>query len=124
MDKLNKYKITFKPMDKTVDVDKSIDNFHGVGEPGSVLDIAIGLAKIDIEHTCGGVAACSTCHIIIEEGLDSCNEAGDQELDMLDNAPDNTLKSRLSCQCIPSGRKDLVVRIPDWNRNLVKETPH
>jgi 2Fe-2S ferredoxin len=118
------FKITFKPQHKTVEVDKSARGFNGVGEPKSVLDIAIGLAKIDIEHSCGGVAACSTCHVIIEEGLESCNEPSDQELDMLDNAPDNTLKSRLSCQCIPSGEKDIVVRIPEWNRNLVKETPH
>ena len=46
------------------------------------------------------------------------------KLDQLDNAPDNTLKSRLSCQAIPNGSKDLVVRVPDWNRNQVKETPH
>jgi 2Fe-2S ferredoxin len=118
------YKITFKPSNKTVEVSGAETSFHGVGEPKSILDIAIGLAKIDIEHSCGGVAACSTCHVIVEEGLDSCNEASDQELDMLDNAPDNTLKSRLSCQCIPNGEKDIVVRIPEWNRNLVKETPH
>jgi len=124
VDESKNFKITFRPLNKTVDVDIKVENFHGVGEPRSILDIAIGLAKIDIEHTCGGVAACSTCHIVVEEGLDSCNEASDQELDMLDNAPDNTLKSRLSCQCVPSGKKDLIVRIPDWNRNLVKETPH
>jgi ferredoxin, 2Fe-2S len=118
------YKITFKPQNKTVEVPHSPSGFHGVGEKGSILDVAIGLAKIDIEHSCGGVAACSTCHVIVEDGLESCNEASDQELDQLDNAPDNTLKSRLSCQCIPSGEKDIVVRIPDWNRNLVKENPH
>jgi ferredoxin, 2Fe-2S len=122
-DKKN-YKVTFKPLNKTVDVDGKPASFDGVGEPRSILDVAIGLAKIDIEHTCGGVAACSTCHVIIEEGLESCNEPSDQELDMLDNAPDNTLKSRLSCQCIPSGEKNIVVRIPEWNRNLVRETPH
>jgi 2Fe-2S ferredoxin len=116
-----KFKITFKPGEKTVEVDSSAESFHGVGEPRSILDIAIGLAGIDIEHSCGGVSACSTCHVVVEEGLDSCNEPSDQELDMLDNAPDNTLKSRLACQCIANGKKDLVVRIPDWNRNLAKE---
>ncbi len=118
------YKVTFKPQDKSVDVPVVLSKHGGVGEPGSILDIAIGLAKIDIEHSCGGVAACSTCHIIVEEGLETCNEASDQELDQLDNAPDNSLKSRLACQCIPQGNKDIVVRIPDWNRNLVKENPH
>lgn len=118
------YKITFKPQDKTVEVEGKITEFAGVGEPRSLLDIAIGLAKIDIEHSCGGVAACSTCHVIVEEGLETCSVASDQELDMLDNAPDLTLKSRLACQCIPTGEKNLVVKIPDWNRNLVRERPH
>jgi ferredoxin, 2Fe-2S len=119
-----KFKVTFKPLDKSVEVEPGSDAFGHVGEPRSVLDIALGKAGIDIEHTCGGVAACATCHVIVEEGLETCSEASDQELDQLDNAPDLTLKSRLSCQCVPSGEKDLVVRIPDWNRNLVKETPH
>jgi ferredoxin, 2Fe-2S len=119
-----KFKITFRPQGKTVEVDKSKAPFGHVGESGSILDVALGLADIDIEHTCGGVNACATCHVIVEEGGDSCNEPDDQELDMLDNAPGNTLKSRLSCQAVPSGEKDLVVTIPDWNRNLVKETPH
>ena len=118
------FKITFKPQNKVVEVDKTVKGFNTKGEPRSLLDIALGAAHIDIEHTCGGVAACSTCHVVVEEGLDSCNEASDLELDQLDNAPDNTLKSRLSCQCVPDGSKDLVVRIPDWNRNLIKETPH
>jgi 2Fe-2S ferredoxin len=124
MDSKKTFKITFKPQNKTVEAPKDVKPLGHVGEPRSVLDIALGLGHIDIEHSCGGVAACSTCHVIVEEGLETCNEPSDQELDMLDNAPDNTLKSRLSCQCVPSGEKDLVVRIPEWNRNLVKETPH
>jgi 2Fe-2S ferredoxin len=119
-----KYKVTFLPENKTVEVDSDQPPVGRTGLPGSVLNTALNVAKIDIEHTCGGVAACSTCHVIIEKGFESCNEASDSELDQLDNAPDTTLKSRLSCQCIPSGKTDLVVRIPSWNRNFVKETPH
>ena len=118
------YKVTFMPQNKTVEVDTSKSGFDGVGEPGSLLDIAIGLAGIDIEHSCGGVAACATCHVYVEQGLETCNEATDQELDMIDNAPASNLKSRLSCQCVPSGEKDVVVTIPDWNRNIVKEGHH
>ena len=116
-----KYKITFKPQGKTVEISPDASLKGRPGLPGSVLDVALNLAGIDIEHTCGGVAACSTCHIVVEEGLETCNEPSDAELDQLDNAPDITLKSRLACQCLPSGEKDLVVRIPDWNRNYVKE---
>ena len=119
-----KYKITFQPQNKTVEVDSEHPPGGRTGQPGSLLDVALKIAGIDIEHTCGGVAACSTCHVMVEQGLSSCNEAQDSELDQLDNAPDSTLKSRLSCQCIPSGKEDLVVKIPDWNRNFVKEKPH
>ena len=32
--------------------------------------------------------------------------------------------SRLACQCVPDGSTDLVVEVPSWNRNLVREAPH
>jgi ferredoxin, 2Fe-2S len=93
------------------------------GQPGSILDICEG-HDIPLEHTCGGVVACSTCHVIVREGLETCNEATDEELDQLEEAPGITMKSRLGCQCVPNGTKNVVVEIPGWNRNAVKETPH
>ena len=36
-------------------------------------------------------------------------------------APGLTPQSRLACQCVPDGSQDLVVEIPSWNRNAVKE---
>jgi len=59
--------------------------------------------------------------IIVREGLESCNEATEDEEDQLDLAPGLTPQSRLACQCVPDGSHDLVVEIPGWNRNLVKE---
>lgn len=73
---------------------------------------------------CGGVCACSTCHVIVREGLPSCNEAGDAELDQLDSARGVTTKSRLACQAVANGSCNLVVEIPTWNRNLVREEHH
>lgn len=115
-----KYKITFQPMNKTVEVDPAQIPYGRDGEPGSILDIALS-HDVDIDHACGGVCACSTCHVIVKKGLGSIPEPTDDELDMLDNAPGNTMESRLACQAVPSGEEDLVVEIPDWNRNLVKE---
>ena len=43
-----------------------------------VLDIACG-NDIEIDHACGGVCACSTCHVIVEAGAESCNESTDAE---------------------------------------------
>ena len=119
-----KYEITFVAGDtgeeRTVEADPSAFPYGHDGLPGSILDIALG-AGIEIDHACGGVCACSTCHVVVEQGLDSCQESTDDEEDMLDMAPGLTEQSRLACQCIPNGKVPVRVVIPDWNRNLVSE---
>jgi ferredoxin, 2Fe-2S len=118
------FKVTFQleetgqQIDFTVDPDKLPYAHHGL--EGSLLDIAEG-AGLEINHSCGGVCACSTCHVYVTTGLKSCPSATDDEEDMLDEAPGVTTESRLSCQCVPNGTQDLVVVVPRWNRNEVKE---
>lgn len=116
------YTITFRAngLPVVVVVDPSKIPYGPTGLPGSILDVALN-AGVDLEHACGGVAACSTCHVKIKEGLESCNEPSDAELDQLEEAPDLSLQSRLGCQCVPDGTRDLVVEIPSWNKNLVSE---
>ena len=118
-----KYKVTFMPDGKTVEVDPAKFPYGHDGLPGSLLDIATGF-HMGLDHACGGVCACSTCHVIVHEGLESCNEPNDAELDQLDEAPGLTAKSRLGCQTVPDGTADLVVEIPEWNRNFAKEREH
>jgi 2Fe-2S ferredoxin len=115
-----KYRVTFLPLGTTIEVDPERLPYGRTGEPGSLLDIAYG-AGVDIDHACGGVCACATCHVIVHEGLRSCNEATDDELDQLEEARGLTTESRLSCQCVPNGTCDVVVEVPPWNRNAVKE---
>lgn len=79
---------------------------------------------INIEHACGGVCACSTCHVYIEKGMDDLEEATDAEEDRVEEAPGLQRNSRLSCQCEIEGDGPIVVRVPAWNRNAVKEIPH
>ncbi|MEE9203385.1 MAG: 2Fe-2S iron-sulfur cluster-binding protein [Nitrospirales bacterium] len=105
---------------KEVQVQPEQIPYGPTGLPGSVLDIALD-AGIDLEHACGGVCACSTCHVIVKEGFNSCNEGTDDEFDQLDEAPGITLQSRLGCQCVPNGTTELVIEIPAVNKNLVKE---
>ncbi|MCP3916528.1 MAG: 2Fe-2S iron-sulfur cluster binding domain-containing protein [bacterium] len=116
-----KYSITFLPMNETIEVDPTALPYSREGLSGSILDIACG-HEIDIEHACGGVCACSTCHIIVREGFDSIPSATEDEEDMLDTAPGLEMTSRLSCQAVPDGSVDLIVEIPDWNRNHAKES--
>ncbi|HOA72766.1 MAG TPA: 2Fe-2S iron-sulfur cluster-binding protein [Phycisphaerae bacterium] len=115
-----KYKITFQPMNVTVEVDPAELPYGDHGLPGSILDIALKHG-IELDHACGGVCACSTCHVVVREGLDHCNEPSEEEEDQLDDAYGLTPQSRLGCQCIPNGKKDVVVEIPQWNRNLSRE---
>jgi 2Fe-2S ferredoxin len=114
------YTITFLPDDVKVVVDPKKLPYSREGLPGSILEIALGNG-VDIDHACGGVCACSTCHVIVRKGFESIPEATEDEEDQLDNAPGLTPQSRLSCQSVPDGSMDLVVEIPTWNRNLVKE---
>ena len=115
-----KYAITFLPSGEKVEVDPAELPYSRDGQKGSILEIALGHG-IEIDHACGGVCACSTCHVIVREGVESIPEASEDEEDQLDNAPGLTPQSRLACQAVPDGSKDLVVEIPEWNRNLVKE---
>ncbi|MEZ6005943.1 MAG: 2Fe-2S iron-sulfur cluster-binding protein [Planctomycetota bacterium] len=117
------YRITFEPVGRTIEVDPAKLPLSDEGFPGSILDIASGHG-IELDHACGGVCACSTCHIVIEKGAASCQEASEDEEDMLDSAPGVQLTSRLGCQAVPDGSSDVVVRIPTWNRNHAKEPAH
>src|SRR5262245_41196319 len=118
-----KFKIRFMPMDVTVEVDPEKIPYGDDGLPGSILDIALANG-IDIDHSCGGVCACSTCHCVVREGQQTLSEMSDAEADQLSNAPGLTPSRRLSCPSVPDGTRNLVVEIPAWNRNAVREGGH
>jgi len=118
-----KFTVTFQPEGRRIEVDPSELPLGRDGLPGSILDIALG-NDVDVDHACGGVCACSTCHVIVRQGFETLNEASEDEEDQLDNAPGIEPTSRLACQCVPDGSVDIVVEIPDWNRNLVREDHH
>ena len=120
---LRKFRITFQPMNVTVDVDPDRIPYGVTGFPGSILDVALAHG-VEIDHSCGGVCACSTCHVIVRQGLGSTSEMSDGEQDQLIYAPGLTPNSRLSCQTVPDGTQDIVVEIPSWNRNAVREGSH
>lgn len=104
----------------TVPVDPGTFDHGHIGQDFSLLDIATE-AGVEIDHSCGGVCACSTCHVKVLEGGRSCSTPTEDEEDMIDTARDVDTDSRLACQCVPNGSQDLVVLIPKWNKNLVKE---
>jgi len=117
------FTVTFLPEGEQVQVDPAQLPYGRDGLPGSILDIALAHG-IEVDHACGGVCACSTCHVIVRQGLETCSESTDDEEDRLDQAPGRELQSRLACQCVPDGSKDVVVEVPGWNRNMVREEHH
>ena len=104
------HRVTFLPLNKTIEVDDSKYPLADHGKPGSLLDIALANG-IELEHNCGGSCACTTCHVIVREGSENLSEMAEDEEDRLDTADGLTLHSRLGCQAVVRG--DVVVEIPD-----------
>jgi ferredoxin, 2Fe-2S len=103
------YKVTFLPLNKTVEVDDEKYPLADHGKPGSLLDIALAHG-IELEHNCGGSCACTTCHVVVREGAENLSEMAEDEEDRLDMAEGLTIRSRLGCQAVVRG--DVVVEIP------------
>lgn len=89
----------------------------------SVLEAALAQG-VELDHACGGVCACSTCHVKITAGAGCFSEASEDEQDQLDEARDVSLESRLGCQArlqrVPDGGR-VEISIPTWNVNAVRE---
>ena len=109
------------PEGLTTTEQKEWDLMGSEGE--SLLELAVEHG-INIEHACGGVCACSTCHVYVEQGMDQLSESTESEEDRVEEAPGLQRNSRLSCQCEIVGKGPIVVRVPSWNRNSIKEVPH
>ena len=68
---------------------------------------------IHLNHNCGGVCGCSTCHVYVEKGEDLLPEMSDREEEYVDRARNPRYNSRLACQCRLEEDGDLEVIIPD-----------
>ena len=75
---------------------------------------------VDLEHACEKSCACTTCHVIVRQGLNSLSPSTEDEDDLLDRAWGLTPQSRLSCQAIVDDEK-LIVEIPKYTINYAKE---
>ncbi|MEM1030375.1 MAG: 2Fe-2S iron-sulfur cluster-binding protein [Myxococcota bacterium] len=72
-------------------------------EEGTSLLRAAGKAGAPMGDACGGVCACSTCHVYVNEGDTLLTEAEEEEEDILDKAFDVQITSRLGCQAKVEG---------------------
>jgi 2Fe-2S ferredoxin len=113
-------KVTFIKDGKetVVEFDPETMPFQEHGLKGSFLDLAMNYG-VPLEHACGGSCACTTCHLIVKQGMNNLSEMEDNEADRLDTAWDLTTSSRLGCQAVIKG--DVTVEFPLYTRNYVQE---
>ena len=71
---------------------------YSFDEGDTILEVA-RKKNIDIEGSCDGSLACSTCHILVsEKWINKINPARNEEIEMLELLPDLKRNSRLGCQ--------------------------
>ena len=113
-------------------------------KPGqSLLEVALS-NDVELHHNCGGVCACSTCHLYVDkvpfvlkpsaemdalpseerqlaemEDQEFLEELSDKEEDFIDRAVNPRLNSRLGCQCLLlEGSGQIELTIPDQTQFL------
>lgn len=102
---MNVYDVTFKfeqPGIETITVKAA--------EGDTLLDLALENV-INLHHNCGGVCACTTCQVYIEDGMGNLPDMSEREEDYIDRAIYPRLESRLACQCAVAG--PITLTVPD-----------
>lgn len=95
----------------------AIVRFKGYGETEvpvgtSLLEAAQKMEPAAPEgYACGGVCACSTCHLYILKGKELLSEQEEEEEDILDKAFDVRATSRLGCQSVIAKDGEIEVEI-------------
>lgn len=93
-------RVTFEPAGRTVEV-----------PTGTLVLDAAEAAGVLLPANCGGVCACTSCHVWVERGAETLSAASEREEDKLCEALGYRAESRLGCQA-RVGSGDVVVRIP------------
>lgn len=91
---------------------------------GATILAAAEGAGAELGSACGGVCACSTCHVYVKEGLEDLSRVEDKEEDKLDGAFDVRPSSRLSCQAKLLKNRLYVVEVsPESRKTFFDEHP-
>ena len=93
--------VTLQPLNQKVEIQT---NF-------SILDTLLS-QECPVNMACGGNGLCATCHVYIEEGMESLTAMTKREERTLSMLTGVTSQSRLSCQCRIIG-EGVQVRLPD-----------
>lgn len=101
-------------------------NDAGEGGQPKKIEVAAGTSILEaakkihaqVGYACGGVCACSTCHVYVKKGGRALSPQKDREEDILDKAFDVRATSRLGCQArlIAGAGEDIEVEISRESR--------
>lgn len=108
------YSITFRFEEKG----KEPIILTNIEDDQNILEVALK-NNINLHHNCGGVCACSTCHLYVNKGDDFLEELSDKEEDFIDRAVNPRINSRLGCQCVLLNDDGVIeVTLPDQTQFL------
>uniref|UniRef100_A0A0M3HXT2 2Fe-2S ferredoxin-type domain-containing protein n=1 Tax=Ascaris lumbricoides TaxID=6252 RepID=A0A0M3HXT2_ASCLU len=96
---------------------------EAIGNIGdTILDVVVNAdIPLDGFGACEGTLACCTCHVVLDkQHFDRLAPATEEEVDMLDLAPELTETSRLGCQVVLSegDKPEISVKIPAMTRDV------
>ena len=91
---------------------------ENIASGDSLLEVLLD-QDIDLHHNCGGVCACSTCHLYLDKGEEFVEELSEKEEDFIDRAVNPRINSRLGCQCVlQEGSGTVEITLPDQTQFL------
>jgi ferredoxin, 2Fe-2S len=96
---------------------------------GRETDVSIGTSILEaaracgaeVGSACGGVCACSTCHVYVKEGFTALSEMDEREEDVLDKAFDVHASSRLGCRAKLLAEQTSLVEISRESQKAYRE---
>ena len=82
-------------------------------ESGQTL-LEMALANgIQLNHNCGGICSCTTCHVCVEHGMENFEKMSRREEDFLKRVKNARTNSRLACQLLLlEGKNEIEILIP------------
>jgi 2Fe-2S ferredoxin len=108
--------------ERVIEFDPRKAPFQHDGQPASILDVILGHGLF-LDHACGGVCACTTCHVVVKKGTDKLRSSEECEEDLLDKAVGLTPTSRLGCQAVVTDPDAVIeVVVPRYTVNIESGT--
>jgi iron-sulfur cluster assembly protein len=80
-------------------------------EEGEVLLERLLEDGVEVAHDCGGKLACTSCQVVVRDGMQHLSAASEDELDMLDRAPAPAPGARLACQAVSHRGGEVVLEV-------------